>query len=317
MNVQPLFGQAQHHPVVVTPRGDVSLHALRDYLADDAEGVARLLREHGGVLFRGFGLNGADDFRAITECLGAKPFGYVGGDSPRSRVAPGVYTSTDHPASERISLHNEMSYLPAYPRRLFFYCLVPAASGGQTPLAHGGDVLRAVPADIVERLSRNRINYVRNFPAVRLGKSWQDTYQTNDRAEVERIAAEQGSTCAWLPQGLRVTTPCDAIVTHPRTGDALWFNQAELWHPSALAPRLRSTFEQLVGKGNLPHECEYGNGEPIGADVLAEIRRALQANKLMFDWRRGDLLMIDNLTMMHGREAFRGERKTLAYLSGT
>ncbi len=178
-------------------------------------------------------------------------------------------------------------------------------------------MLRAVPADIVERLSRNRINYVRNFPAVRLGKSWQDTYQTNDRAEVERIAAEQGSTCAWLPQGLRVTTPCDAIVTHPRTGDALWFNQAELWHPSALAPRLRSTFEQLVGKGNLPHECEYGNGEPIGADVLAEIRRALQANKLMFDWRRGDLLMIDNLTMMHGREAFRGERKTLAYLSGT
>lgn len=118
-------------------------------------------------------------------------------------------------------------------------------------------------------------------------------------------------------EGLRVTTPCDAIVTHPRTGDALWFNQAELWHPSALAPRLRSTFEQLVGKGNLPHECEYGNGEPIGADVLAEIRRALQANKLMFDWRRGDLLMIDNLTMMHGREAFRGERKTLAYLSGT
>ncbi|AOJ54900.1 syringomycin biosynthesis enzyme [Burkholderia thailandensis] len=35
----------------------------------------------------------------------------------------------------------------------------------------------------------------------------------------------------------------------------------------------------------------------------------------MFDWLRGGSPMIDNLTMMRGREAFGGERKTLAHLS--
>ncbi|MGO4775322.1 TauD/TfdA family dioxygenase, partial [Lysobacter sp. 2RAB21] len=71
------------------------------------------------------------------------------------------------------------------------------------------------------------------------------------------------------------------------------------------------------GVGNLPHECEYGDGEPIEDDVLIEIRRALNTSKLLFDWQRNDLLMIDNILMMHGRESFKGERKTLAYLSAT
>lgn len=44
-------------------------------------------------------------------------------------------------------------------------------------------------------------------------------------------------------------------------------------------------------------------------------RRALRANRLMFDWLRGGSPMIDNLTMMRGREAFGGERKTPAHLS--
>ncbi len=50
---------------------------------------------------------------------------------------------------------------------------------------------------------------------------------------------------------------------------------------------------------------------------MSEIRRALDRSKLLFDWQRNDLLMIDNLLMMHGRESFKGERKTLACLSAT
>lgn len=317
MKIQPLFEIAEHHPVVVTPTGPAGLHELRDFVENNRDRIERLQLGHGGILFRGFELNAAEDFRTATECLGGRSFGYVGGDSPRSRVSGDVYTSTDHPATEVIALHNEMSYLPDFPRRLFFYCQVPAASGGQTPLAHGRDIARALPAEVAERLRRRRINYVRNFSSLRLGKSWQDTYHTQDRAEAERVIAEQGSNCEWRPEGLRVCTVCDAFATHPRTGEEVWFNQAESWHASAIAPKLRSTLEQLVGKGRLPHECEYGDGEPIEDEMLAEIRCVLDAHKLVFDWKRHDLLMIDNILMMHGREAFKGERKTLAYLSST
>lgn len=319
MHVNLLFPSSDHHPVVITPGGDASLKGLYEYLAASEEQIQQWLLKHGAILFRGFELDGANDFRTCVERLGARPFEYIGGNSPRSRVAVDVYTSTEYPASQVISLHNEMSYLPRWPSRLFFYSLVPAQSGGQTSLANGGDVLRALPEEIVRKFRDKKINYIRNFHSnFPLGKSWQATYQTEDRAEVESIAADQGSTCEWLPGGmLRVSTRCDVLTTHPRTGQEAWFNQAEQWHASALEPTTREMLEQMVGKGNLPHECEYGDGEPLEEYVLAEIRQALDRSKLLFDWQRNDLLMVDNILMMHGRESFKGERKTLAYLSAT
>lgn len=90
-----------------------------------------------------------------------------------------------------------MSYLPQWPRRLFFYSLVPAASGGQTSLASSKDVLRAMPTEIVRKFREKKIRYIRNFYSdIPFGKSWQKTYQTQDRGEVENIAAKQGSTCS-------------------------------------------------------------------------------------------------------------------------
>ncbi|MGO4260148.1 TauD/TfdA family dioxygenase [Lysobacter sp. TAB13] len=319
MKVNSLFSATEHHPVVITPDGDASLQALHDYLGNNEDQVQQLLLRHGGILFRGFGVDGAEGFRGSAERLGARPFDYVGGNSPRSRVSADVYTSTEYPASEVISLHNEMSYLPSWPRRLFFYSLIPAASGGQTSLANSGDVLRALPEDIRAKFRDKKVNYIRNFQTeIPLGKNWQTTYQTQDRAEVESIVADQGSVCHWgAKDALRVSTRCEAFASHPQTGEEVWFNQAEQWHPSALNPAIRGMFEQALGVGNLPHECEYGDGEPIEDDVLIEIRRALNTSKLLFDWQRNDLLMIDNILMMHGRESFKGERKTLAYLSAT
>lgn len=318
MKVTPLFSTANHHPVVITPASDSSLSALHEYFASSAEAIRELLARHGGILFRGFGLNGPEDFRDCSERLGAKAFDYIGGNSPRSRVAADVYTSTEYPSSEVISLHNEMSYLPRWPSRLFFYSVVPASSGGQTSLASSIDVLHTVPPEIVSELRRRKIKYIRNLQSsIPLGKNWQATYQTQDRDEVESIAATQGSTCQWQADGaLRVSTVCEAFTTHAQQGE-VWFNQAEQWHPTALNPAIRQMFEQMVGKGNLPHECEYGDGEPMDEETMAEIRRALDRSKLLFDWQRNDLLMIDNLLMMHGRESFKGERKTLAYLSAT
>ncbi|MEB1528123.1 TauD/TfdA family dioxygenase [Xanthomonas sp. WHRI 7945] len=319
MKVGPLFSTSDHHPVVVTPNGDSSLGALQAYMAENQLDIQQLLKQHGGILFRGFGLDGAQDFHNCSEILGAKPFGYVGGDSPRNRVVADVFTSTEYPASEVISMHNEMSYLPSWPTRLFFYSLTPAVSGGQTSLANSGDVLRSLPDEVVRKFRAKKIKYIRNFqPGIPFGKSWQATYQTDDPARVERIAAEQGSACIWSANGmLRVSTVCDAFTTHPHTGEEVWFNQAEQWHSSALNPAIRGMFEQMVGKGNLPHECEYGDGEAMEEDMLADVRRILNHNKLLFDWQKNDLLMIDNVLMMHGREPFKGERKTLAYLSST
>jgi len=305
------------HPVVVTPESDPRVDILAEYLKSNRAAVEELLTRHGAVLFRGFRFRDAQDFRRCAENLGSAPFNYVGGDTPRKSVGPDVFTATEHPASETISLHNEMSYLPVWPLRLLFFSVVPARRGGQTSLASGRDVLRAIPASIVERFRERKITYIRHFhPDVPLGKTWQATYQTDDRGKLEQIIASQGSVCAWLPHGvLRVTTTCNALTSHSSAREEVWFNQAEQWHPSSLERGVRAMLEELAGKDQLPHDCTYGDGQPLEDEVLDEVRRAMKSVKLLFDWKTNDLLLIDNVLMMHGREPYRGERKSLAYLS--
>ena len=316
MTFAPLFDQPGG-PVVASPDGaGVGLEALRADIERQADQWEGLLLEHGAILFRGYALDGAADFEAAVAALGGESDGYVGGNSPRTRVLHDVFTATDYPASERISLHNELSYRPSWPRRLFFFSEMPALRGGQTPLARGGAVLRAMPRDIVDALRAKRVQYVRRFqPSLRMGKSWQATYDTDDRDRVDEIIRAQGSVAQWGADGaLRVSTVCDAFAVHPRTGEEVWFNQAEQWHPSALAPALRAMLEP---RGQLAHHCEFGDGSPMGDAMLAQIRQVLEAHKLQFDWRKGDLLMLDNVLVMHGREPFSGSRRTLAYLSRT
>lgn len=316
MKIAALFN-AEHHPICLSPNADNSLSALFAYIEQHRTELNTQMQRHGGLLFRGFDVADAKAFADVSTALGGQAGSYVGGNSPRTRLMQDVYTSTEFPASESISLHNEMSYLPHWPKRLFFYSLIPAATGGQTSLAHSLDILQQLPAEIVETFRSKKICYIRNFQAkAKMGKSWQATYQTDSREEVEEAILAQGSTFEWRDDGgLRVSTICDATTLHPDTGQELWFNQAEQWHPSAMPAALRKMFEDAFGIGQLAHHCTFADGSPIDEAMLAEIRRCMQANKLLFDWQKGDVLMIDNLLLMHGREAFKGERKTLVFLS--
>ncbi len=93
-----------------------------------------MLHRHGGVLFRGFSLPAVDDFERVSRAAlpALKP--YVEGQSPRTKVADNVYTSTEFPAQYTITLHNELSYAKAPPRRIIFHCHVEPAERGETPI---------------------------------------------------------------------------------------------------------------------------------------------------------------------------------------
>jgi alpha-ketoglutarate-dependent taurine dioxygenase len=315
MHIALLFSSPDH-PVVISPEKDASFEALCAYLEANAFALAKLLHEHGGILFRGFHVNTAEKFDLCAQTMGATPFGYAGGNSPRKNVAGDVYTSTEYPASESISLHNEMSYLPEWPKRLFFYCAEPARTGGQTSLASNREILRKMPDDITAVFRKKKIKYIRNFhPGIKIGKTWQSTYCTESQAEVERIVAQQKSVCRWGANGsLQVSTLCDAFASARGIDGNFWFNQAEQWHPSSLHPEIRAMLEQCDMHS---HDCEFEDGEPFEDEMLDRVRGVLNSSKLLFNWQRNDVLVIDNMLTLHGREPFSGTRKTLAYLSAT
>ena len=248
----------------------------------------------GGILFRGFQVQDAGDFGAFLQAIAPSLMTYTYGSTPRTLVQGQVYTSTEYPANRSIPLHNEMAYARHYPLKIAFYCVQPAQEGGETPIADSRRVLEHLPVDVCSRFQEHGILYVRNYGGG-LDLSWQAAFQTEDQ--------------------LRTRQVCQAIATHPITGETVWFNQAHLFHISSLEPEVRHDLLSELTPDCLPRNAYYGDGAPIADETLAVIRQAYQAEAIQFPWQAGDVLLLDNVLVAHGRCPYVGARRVLAAMA--
>ena len=90
-----------------------------------------------------FRLDGAEQFRQFAAGFGHPLLNYEFGSTPRTNVTQGVYTSTEYPAHQSIPLHNEQAYSRDWPMKIWFYSMITATSGGETPIADSRTVLRS------------------------------------------------------------------------------------------------------------------------------------------------------------------------------
>ncbi len=283
--------------------------------ANEARLRARLA-EAGACLLRGFDAPDPSVFAEFVRELDGELGEYNYGSTPRRKEGD-VYTSTEYPASELIPLHNEMSYTSVWPLRIWFYCAVAAPVGGETPLADSHAVYLRIPEDVRARFERHGVRYVRNYRPG-LGISWEDAFGSDDRATVERFCTERGIEFEWLADGsLRTVETVQAAITHPGTGQPVWLNQAHLFHVSNLKPETREALLGLMAEHELPRNSYLGDGSPLDPADLASIRAAYAAETLAFRWQPGDLLMVDNLAMAHGRMSFEGPRKILVAMTAS
>jgi len=277
--------------------------------------VEQRLQKHGAVLFRGFSIQSSDDFHAFVEALVGELMEYRERSSPRHEEGNRVYTSTDHPADQRIFPHNEHSYARRFPLKLFFCCLQPAEEGGQTPIADTRLVFERVPDEVRARFAEHGWMYVRNF-GDGLGLPWQTVFQTSDPAEVEAYCARNGIECEWKPGNrLRTRQVRPASAVHPRTGERSWFNHATFFHVTTLPAEMREGLLADFAEEDLPNHTYYGDGSPISDETMQALRAAYQAETVIFDWERGDVLLVDNMLASHAREPFRGARKVLVAMA--
>lgn len=305
-------------PLVLTPKGGVpfSAETLARDIRRHARVITALLNREGAVLFRGYDVREPSEFHVIAEALISESFDYTLGDSPRSRVSDGVFTSTDYPREYPINLHQEMSYSTVKPDLLAFFCRVPASSGGATPLGDFRKILEYLPAELIERFSTRRLRYRRTLHGGRgMGKSWMDTFNTSDRARVEQILFAVDASFAWRSDGsLRVEEVVPGVTSHPVTGETVWFNQAEQWHASSMDPEVLEVMSELSPVQDFPHYVEFENGDPLELSDIQLIRDAQDAVTRRFTWERGDVLFVDNYLVAHGRDPYDGDRSVMVSL---
>ena len=269
----------------------------------------------GGMVFRGFEVASAQEFRDFAASFGYPLLSYEFGSTPRSKVHGGVYTSTEYPAHQHIPLHNEQAYTREWPMKIWFYCEVAALEGGETPIADSRAVYQAMDPGIRQRFADKGLMYVRNY-GNGLDLPWQAVFNTESPAEVEAFCRKQGIAFAWSEDGeLQTRQHCQGVAHHPVTGEAVWFNQAHLFHASALVPEAREVLIDTVGEENLPRNVYYGDGSRIADEELAQVRAVLDSHKVVFPWQAGDVMMLDNMLAAHARSPFKGPRKVLVAMA--
>ncbi len=284
---------------------------LAAWLEGHREPVGRQLCEHGGILFRGFGVRTPEELERLVRGLSGEPLEYTFRSTPRSQVRGEIYTSTEYPADQSIPLHNEMSYTSSWPLKIFFCCATPAPEGGETPIADSRAVLRRLDPRVRERFERTGVMYVRNY-GEGIDLPWREVFQTDSRAAVDAFCRSAGLELEWLGEDrLRTRQVCQAVAAHPSSGERLWFNQAHLFHVTSLPAEILEPLLATVAEADLPRNTYYGDGSPIEADVLAEIRAAYREESVAFAWQEGDVLLLDNMLTAHGRRPYRGTRKVL------
>ncbi len=296
-------------PGIIPGGGD-----LAAFLGTNKAAVDAALADAGALLFRGFDVADPQAFDAAIEGFGEPGFTYEESlsNAVRTNVTPRVFTANEAPPTTEIFLHHEMAQTPIYPAKLFFYCEIAADKGGATPLCRSDWVLDRLTSEapqFVARLKAEGVRYTNVMPGdddagSGQGRSWRSTLSVGTRAEAEARLAELGYDWQWQGDGsLRATTPAlPAIRTLP-DGRKSFFNQ------------LIAAFRGWADSRNDPNRSiTFGDTTPITAQDMAPA--IALADELTYDlaWQPGDVALVDNYIVMHGRRPFEGKRRVLASL---
>lgn len=313
-------------PLFIEPKDET----LRDRLAflqwleNRRPVLDRMVVNNGGIVLRGFPVATTADFENVIDRFPTYTQGYVGGISPRRALGAKALESTSIAPQYRLGIHQEMAYTRDYPPRIMFFARIVPDEGGQTIIADMRQVTAKLPPTLTEKLDRLGVAAVRNFGNGEHEERasvepefmpWATSFDTDDRAEVERLCRGLGREAIWNANGsLTTVARFPAFTIHPATGERVYrANLHAVRQPfvdtSAEAEELRSF--QAVPSGNY-----FGDGTPLNDAEWAGLSAIIDEETREWVWAAGDVMILDNLLVGHGRNPFRGERETQVALLG-
>jgi len=294
------------------PKTPFSLSRFTQAIKTQKAFLDSLLLKSGAVLLRGFPVSTASDFNDVVEAFGFEELPYVGGAAPRTSVVGRVFTANESPPDQKIPFHHEMAQVPEFPSKLFFFCEVVPGSEGETPIVLSHIVYERMKErypEFVERLEEHGLLYTRvlgedDDPSSPIGRGWKSTFLTTDKNVAEQRAAKLDMKLEWVGDAVKtIMGPIPAIKYDKTRQRKIWFNSMVAaytgWEDARNDPVKAVTF---------------GDGKPLPADIIYDCLKILEEESVAFPWQKGDVLLLDNLAVLHSRRSFNPPRRILASL---
>ncbi|KAG7854469.1 hypothetical protein KL919_005263 [Ogataea angusta] len=284
------------------------------------------LKYHGVVVLRHTGTTDPEVISRYVEAIatssGDEEFEQTGVTAKRTIVTPHLSTANEGPSDLAIYQHNEFSRFLKYPSRLFFVCTRYKAAGGATPLVHGGELFAAleqVYPDFLTELGNKGLYMKQTWPLeTDNSTAWRDYFcfgrdlHTNEDLETQKNKASV-LVEEYVSKDYYFDENNDLIVgQHSRPIRNYRVSETESY--PVLFNSIATYYADSKFKSNAYQKTaalDYDNSEPIPIKYLDELLE--QSIKLAYhhEWQEGDIAIVDNHQVSHGREPWAGERHVL------
>ncbi|KAI3801893.1 hypothetical protein L1987_30010 [Smallanthus sonchifolius] len=299
-------------PAVLSPTTNTNITAFKEAIRAEKPWVESLLQRSGVILFRGFPVSSPSNFNDVVKAFGFPEAQYVGGRAPRTKVVGRIYTANESPMDKRIPFHHEMNYVPDFPSKLFFFCEEEPEEGGETPVVLSNIIyekMKEKHPELVVKLEEHGVKYTtiagdEDHPSDIAGRGWKSIYMTDDKQVTEERAAKLGTKLEWMGNDVKIITgPVPAIRFDKERQVKTWFSN--LTGPVSGDDKI---FDQAT--------CvELGNGEVVPNDAMEDCSRFLEEECVAIPWKKGDVMLVNNLMVLHSRRPLlKPPRRILASL---
>lgn len=298
--------------------GEVDPDEFILFFQENKQEIDKMLCDTGAVKFTGIHIGGIENFKKILDSTSEKFISYIDGNSPRKKLSANIYTSTEYDKTQRITMHNELSFARYWPGKLYFFCVTPAETGGETLIADSREILKRMDKEIVKEIESRGVRYIRNLHGgAGFGRSWQDTFETDDKAQFERYCDHLGIERVWKEDGgVTILERSRGVIEHRKTGQKVWFNQIDQFHPYQLGAEVYEAFKfSFESPMEYPIYVTYGDGGVIEDEVIAEVLKTIDEVTFAPKWQENELMIMDNELAAHGRNPFTGDRTVLVGMS--
>jgi alpha-ketoglutarate-dependent taurine dioxygenase len=260
------------------------------------EDVINLFNSSSALLFRGFNVD-TDTFKKFTELFSTNFVSYIGGAYSREMINGDktLLSVTGGKLHTAVPLHGEMYYRKQKPDIIWFYCASPALKDGETTICDGVQVYNELSDSTQELLHKKRLKYIRTYPA----DVWQRIYQTDDLNLVEKVCHNNDTHLKLNPDHSITTEYVSSAIQKSRCGN----------HKVFINNILPVVAQEIAGSNSSLVRLE--DDSKIPDSVISEIKDVTERLTHLISWQKGDVVMIDNTRLLHGRRSFSDNQRDI------